>query len=55
MELFDLGFNKEYIEYFLLFSNFFYDKFVLIDVILGILNMSKENLINDIEFYLLYL
>ncbi|WP_331838425.1 Holliday junction branch migration DNA helicase RuvB [Mycoplasmopsis agalactiae] len=55
LELFDLGLNKEHIEYLSLLSNSFYDKFVSIDAISGILNMSKENLINDIEPYLLYL
>ncbi|MBZ4212825.1 Holliday junction branch migration DNA helicase RuvB [Mycoplasma sp. U97] len=55
LELYNLGLNKEHIEYLSLLKESFYNKFISIDSLSGILSINKENLINDIEPHLLFL
>ncbi|WP_406617148.1 Holliday junction branch migration DNA helicase RuvB [Mycoplasmopsis adleri] len=55
LELYDYGLTRDHIDYLELLNNVFNSQYVSIDSISGILNINKDNLINDIEPYLLYL
>ncbi|WP_029513551.1 Holliday junction branch migration DNA helicase RuvB [Mycoplasmopsis primatum] len=55
LDLYDLGLHREHIEYLSLLKDSFYNKYIALDAIAGILNISKDNIINDIEPNLLHL
>ncbi|MGP1451275.1 MAG: Holliday junction branch migration DNA helicase RuvB [Metamycoplasmataceae bacterium] len=55
IELFENGLNREHIDYLKLLIDIFEEKWASIDSLAGILNNSKEILINEIEPILLHL
>ncbi|UUD34953.1 Holliday junction branch migration DNA helicase RuvB [Mycoplasmopsis caviae] len=55
LELYDLGLGREHIEYLRVLNETFENKFAAIDSIAGVLNISKEILIYELEPLLLYL
>ncbi|WP_027334650.1 Holliday junction branch migration DNA helicase RuvB [Mycoplasmopsis felifaucium] len=55
LDLYDFGLTREHIDYLELLNSTFNEKYASLDSISGILNVSKENIIYEIEPYLLYL
>lgn len=55
LELYNLGLARDHLDYLEVLNETFNEKFASIDSIAGIMNISKENLINEIEPLLLYL
>lgn len=54
LELFELGLNREHLEYLRVLCDTFGDKVASLDLLSGILNYQKENIIYEIEPLLLY-
>ncbi|ADE19714.1 Holliday junction branch migration DNA helicase RuvB [Mycoplasma crocodyli] len=54
LELYEFGLTKDHIEYLDLLRNSFDEKWASLDTMCGLLNLEKDNLLNEVEPILLY-
>ncbi|WP_029906300.1 Holliday junction branch migration DNA helicase RuvB [Mycoplasmopsis opalescens] len=55
LELYDLGLNRDHLEYLKILNDTFIEKFASLDSIAGVLNIDRENILYEIEPLLLHL